>query len=415
MVLIFGKGKTGKTLASYMEKNRIEYIIRDEKDFDEGELEKVSQIVVSPGVPFYHRIYRLSRKKKVEIIGDVEFAYRLYRGKIIAITGTDGKSTTTYMLGEFLKEKEPFVGGNYGEPFITAVEQGKRLSVLELSSFQIYGTKTFKPDTALFLNFTTDHLDWHRRECHYYLSKQKLFKNMDGRGQAVLNVDSPAVRNVKTGARKYFFSLEKLPEGTEGAYWNGRQIVFKINGKEGKVEVDGFRLDGEHNIQNLTAAFIGAVLQGVEPEKIEEKIPYLEPLPYRIQPVREIGNVAFYNDSKSTTVQSVEKAVSSFRDRKVVLIAGGIYKGGDFSVLDRMPNLKKVILIGRDREKIKSMVKEKPVSVADSLEEAVKEAFSSAEKGSVVLFSPGCASFDMFKNYKDRGEQFNKVVESING
>ncbi|WP_457639278.1 UDP-N-acetylmuramoyl-L-alanine--D-glutamate ligase [Persephonella sp.] len=415
MILIYGKGATGKSLSSFMESQGIKYLIKDDEDFSENLLDSVRLIITSPGIPFYHRIYRLARKKGIEIIGDVEFAYRLYQGKIIAITGTDGKSTTTYMVGEFLKKEKPFVGGNYGEPFINAVKEKNPLAVLELSSFQIYNTKTFKPNIGVLLNISTDHLDWHKRESHYLLSKYKMFKRMKKENKAVLNFDQQIVHRVEVPAEKFFFSMEKLPPSVEGIYYCGQFLIYRIGNKTGKIDITDFSLKGEHNIQNLMAASLTALVHGASSYEIERTIPELRPLPYRIQFVKEINGIQFFNDSKSTTVQSVEKAVNSFKDRKVVLIAGGVYKGGDFSVLSRLENIKTIILIGKNKQVIRQMIDEsrKPVVCSGSLEDAVNTAFKTAEKGDVVLFSPGCASFDMFKNYKDRGESFNRAVEKL--
>jgi len=415
MVMIFGRGTTGQSLSSYLRCREIPHIVRDDTDFTEEDLKGVNLIIVSPGIPFYHRIYKLARKEGIEIIGDVEYAYRLYKGKIFAITGTDGKSTTTYILGEFLKKENPFVGGNYGKPFIDAVRDKNPLAILELSSFQIYATKTFKPNVGILLNVATDHLDWHKRESHYLLSKYKMFKRMGRENTAILNLDQKFPREVEICTRKFFFSMGRLPPSLSGIYCCGHFLIYTLNGRAGKIDISGFKLQGEHNVQNLMAATMAALLHGVKPWEIEEIIPQLKPLPYRLQFIKEISGVRFYNDSKSTTVQSVEKAVSSFKENRVVLIVGGVYKGGDFSILRKYPNLKKVIIFGKDRQVLKQMLNGtgKEVKTVETLESAVNEAYRSAEKGDVVLFSPGCSSFDMFENYKDRGEKFNRLVESI--
>ncbi|SNZ02340.1 UDP-N-acetylmuramoylalanine--D-glutamate ligase [Persephonella hydrogeniphila] len=412
-VLLYGKGKTGKELSQFMEKNNIPYIIRDDTDFCEKDLENVKTIVVSPGIPFYHHIYKIAKKRDIEIIGDIEYAYRLFRGCIIAITGTDGKSTTTSFVAEFLKNKKPFVGGNYGTPFIKAVEERKKLAILELSSFQIYSTKTFKPNIGVLLNIETDHLDWHKRKAHYLLSKYRMFKRMDKKGVAILNFDQELTRKVKIPARKLFFSVNRLPEGYEGIYCTGNSLFYKTEKTVNRIDISDFKLKGIHNIQNLMASVLVAIVSGVTLEEIERKIPELKSLPYRVQFIREINGIEFYNDSKSTTIQSVRKAVESFHKRNVILIIGGMYKGGDFSVLDSYKNIKQIYIIGKDRRNIRSMIKKQPVLMRQTLEKAVKDAYKNAEKGDVILFSPGCSSFDMFKNYMERGEKFNQIVESL--
>ncbi|WP_297455833.1 UDP-N-acetylmuramoyl-L-alanine--D-glutamate ligase [Persephonella sp.] len=413
MVLVYGKGKTGQAVFDFLQKRGEKVLIRDDSDFSMEDLKKINQIIVSPGVPFFHRIYKLARKNNIEIIGDIEFAYRYFDGFITAITGTDGKSTTTYILGQLLEEKSPFIGGNYGEPFINVIKENKKNAVLELSSFQIYSTKSFKPDIAIFLNFSTDHLNWHKKEKHYLLSKYRLFKNQTEKDMAILNFDDENVKNSPTKAKIYYFSLKKLPENIEGIYPDGKYLYLKINGKQEKIDVSGFKLIGKHNLQNLMAAILAAYIQGVSVEKINQKIPELKSLPYRIEFKKEINGIKFYNDAKSTTVQSVIKAVESF-DEPVVLILGGLYKGGDFSVLRNIPNISKFVIIGQDKELLQKMINQpEKIYLADTLKEAVKTAYSLVEKGNIILFSPGCASFDMFKNYIDRGEQFNKIVEEM--
>ncbi|WP_029522404.1 UDP-N-acetylmuramoyl-L-alanine--D-glutamate ligase [Persephonella sp. KM09-Lau-8] len=413
MVLIYGKGKTGQAVFDFLKEKGEKVLIRDDSDFSEEDLKGINQVIVSPGVPFFHKIYKLARKNNIEIIGDIEFAYRFFNGFITAITGTDGKSTTTYLLGQLLEEKEPFIGGNYGEPFVNAMKENKKNAVLELSSFQIYSTKSFKPDIALFLNFSTDHLNWHKTEKHYLLSKYKLFKNQTEKDIAILNFDDEKVKNSPTRAKRYYFSLEKLPDNVEGIYPEGSSLYLKINGKQEKIDISDFKLIGKHNLQNLMAAVLAAYLQGVSVDTISQKIPELKSLPYRIEFKKEINGIKFYNDAKSTTVQSVVKAVESF-DKDIILILGGIYKGGDFSVLRDIPNISKFVIIGQDKESLQRMInRPEKTYLIDTLKEAVKTAYSLAEKGDIVLFSPGCASFDMFKNYIDRGEQFNKIVEEL--
>ncbi len=413
MVLIYGKGKTGKSVSNYMYSRSIPHIIRDDSDFREEDLDKVHTVIVSPGIPFYHKIYKLARKREIEVIGDIEYAYRLYKGYLIAITGTDGKSTTTYITGQLLKDKDPFVGGNYGEPFINAVKQNKKVAVLELSSFQIYSTKTFKPNTAVFLNVDVDHLDWHRRRSHYLLSKFKIFKRLDKQNTAILNFDQEIVRDTKTRAKKYFFSVEKLPSKYEGIYCCGNSLILKTYRNIIRIDISDYKLKGLHNVQNLMASVLTAYISGVPIVEIERKIPQIKPLPYRIQYLKTVNGIDFYNDSKSTTVQSVIKAVESFPDKNIYLILGGIYKGGDFTCLKNYKNIKGIFIIGKDKRVIKNMIKNKNVYLSKNLEEAVKKAYKKAEKGDVVLFSPGCSSFDMFRNYMERGESFNKIVESL--
>ena len=470
MVLVYGKGKTGESIKKYLEKKNIQSLIIDDND-PLPEDESIDTIIVSPGVPFFNRIFKYAKKRKIPIISEVEFAYRQCNGncEIIAITGTDGKTTTTSLIYEVLKEisdKNVYVGGNYGIPFVEILDKIEEASfsyqkpldqecnsldiansnktmnknnvstshlspltshvsplivVLELSSFQIYSTKTLKPKVSIILNISTDHLDWHKKEKHYILSKLKLLKNTEF---SVLNYDDKCLKNIKD-KNVYYFSLKELPEGVKGIYLkeyrkedglNVYNLVLKYD-KTGEIQVKT-QLIGFHNLQNIMATILTAYLLNVDIDKVVEKIKEFKPLSHRIEFVKEIEGVKFYNDSKSTTVQAVEKAIESF-DENVVLILGGINKGGDFSKLGSLLKTKvlSAFIIGRDKEEIYQMIKDYTNSIKkESLDEAVKDAFEVAKSNkAVVLFSPGCASFDMFKNYADRGNKFKEIVESLNG
>ena len=463
MVLIYGKGKTGESIKKYLEKKNIQSLIIDDND-PLPENENIDTIIVSPGVPFFNRIFKYAKKRKIPIISEIEFAYRQCNDncEIIAITGTDGKTTTTSLIYEVLKEisdENVYVGGNYGIPFVEILDKieeasfsyqkpldqednslGKANSdktmnknnistshvsplivVLELSSFQIYSTNTLKPKVSIILNISTDHLDWHKKEKHYILSKLKLLKNTEF---SVLNYNDKCLKNIK-GKNVYYFSLKELPEDVKGIYLKEYRKedglnVYNLVLKDDKTEEIQVKtqLIGFHNLQNIMATILTAYLLNVNINKVIEKIKEFKPLNHRIEFVKEVEGVKFYNDSKSTTVQAVEKAIESF-DEKIVLILGGINKGGDFSKLGSLLKTKvlSAFIIGRDKEQIFRMIKDYTNSIKkESLEEAVKDAFEVAKSNkAVVLFSPGCASFDMFKNYADRGNKFKEIVESLNG
>lgn len=422
MILIYGKGKTGTDLKNYLDKKGIENIILDENDdLSAINPERIDLIVVSPGVPFFKEIYKFAKKTRIPIISDIEFSYEHFQGDVVAITGTDGKTTTTSLTYEIFKNttnKNVFVGGNYGIPFINALEENYDLAVLELSSFQLYSTKNFKPNVAVILNISKDHLDWHKKMRHYILSKFKIFKNQTENDFLILNYDDNLLKNIKAKSKIYYFSLQKLPDDKKGIYLKNKE-------KDGYVLVlkDSFKLEfkikpkliGLHNLQNIMASILSAYMYKLNFDKVIKVIEEFQPLPHRIEFVSQIGGIYFYNDSKATTVQAVEKAIDSF-DNKIILILGGINKGGDFSTLKEKlkDKVKKAIVIGRDKEEIKNMIKKfTQVETAQDLEEAVMKAYENAEKGDTVLLSPGCASFDMFKSYADRGEQFKNIVKSL--
>ncbi len=423
MILIYGKGKTGEAVKKFLDKRGIENIILDDNDTFPKNLD-IKEIIVSPGIPFNHKIFKYAKKNKIPILSEIEFAYRHFKGDIVAITGTDGKTTTTSLIYETLKGKDVFIGGNYGIPFISIVDENQKgLAILELSSFQIYSTYTFKPKIAIILNISTDHLDWHKKEKHYRLSKVKLFKNQTEDDFAVLNYDDEYLRNIKPKSKVYYFSLK---EKVNGLYLVDRKkengfSVYTLVLKDGDLKIElkvKTQLVGLHNLQNIMACILTGYILKEDLDDILKKIEQFKPLPHRIEFVRKIDNVEFYNDSKSTTVQAVEKAVESF-DNDVILILGGINKGGDFSKISDLAKskIKKAFIIGRDKKQIKNMIDKFSVGLlSDSLEEAVYNAYNEAKKsGATVLFSPGCASFDMFKNYADRGEKYKKVVMNLNG
>lgn len=417
MILIYGKGKTGTDIKKYLDKNNIENIIVDEKD--EILHLKPDLIIVSPGVPFYKEIYKFAKKNKIPIISDIEYTYKLFKGDIIAITGTDGKTTTTSLIFEILKtSKKTFVGGNYGIPFINALEDSYNVAVLELSSFQLYSTKTFKPKIAVILNISKDHLDWHKKMKHYILSKFKIFKNQTENDYLILNYDDKCLKSINRKSKIYYFSLNELPEGVNGIYLKNKENDYYILTLKDKDEIDiklKTKLIGLHNLQNIMASILAGYLYKIDLYKIVKVIEDFNPLPHRIEFVASINGINFYNDSKATTVQAVEKAIDSF-DSNVILILGGINKGGDFSVLKEKleSKVKKTVIIGRDKEEIKNMIKNyTKVETAESLKDAVIYAYNTAEKGDTILLSPGCASFDMFKSYADRGQQFIEIVKNL--
>lgn len=419
MILIYGKGKTGTELKSFLDSRGIQNIILDDNDSIENV--KPELIIVSPGVPFFKEIYRFAKKNRIPIISDIEYAYKFFKGDIIAITGTDGKTTTTSLIYDIFKSvssKNVFVGGNYGIPFINAVDKNYDLAVLELSSFQLYSTKTFKPKIAILLNISKDHLDWHKKIKHYVLSKFKIFKNQTEKDYLILNHDDSCLRNIQAKSKVYYFSLNTLPKDKKGIFLKDKkdnQYLLTLRDVSEKDLVVKTKLIGLHNLQNIMASILAAYLYGLDLDKVLEVIEKFEPLPHRIEFVVNIKGVSFYNDSKATTVQAVEKAIDSF-DKNVILILGGINKGGDFSTLkDKLKEkVKKAIIIGRDKEEIKRMIEDyTDVELSSSLEDAVMKAFNSAEKGYTVILSPGCASFDMFKSYADRGEKFKKIVKNL--
>jgi UDP-N-acetylmuramoylalanine--D-glutamate ligase len=358
-------------------------------------------------------------KKGVRLISEMELAYRHIRVPIIGITGTNGKTTTTVLVGELLKEagRRPGVGGNVGEPLILFAEGGDRWDILvaEISSFQLEAIEAFRPRTSVLINVTEDHLDRYASYQDYIDAKAKIFLNQTPEDTAILNRDDPVVMRLAetVRARKVFFSLERRLE--EGACYDGRRILLRLNGAEESFSLDDVPLKGIHNVENMMAAVLAARLWGCPPEAIRSVLSRFQGLEHRLEFVREIGGVRFYDDSKGTNVGSVVKSLQSFRE-PVILIAGGKDKGGDLSPLKEgiRSHVRRMILIGEASGRMAGELGGlTQTSMAASLEEAVLLAYRSAEKGEVVLLSPACSSFDMFKDYKERGRVFKEAVKRL--
>jgi UDP-N-acetylmuramoylalanine--D-glutamate ligase len=379
---------------------------------------KADLIVVSPGVDLNIEPVQKALKKGVRVISEIELAYRFIHVPIIAVTGTNGKTTTTLLIGKMLKEegKKVGVGGNVGEPLILFADGGNRWEVLvaEISSFQLEAIETFQPRFSVLLNITEDHLDRYPRYEDYIEAKVRIFANQNSGDVAILNRDDPIVMkygaNVK--ARKVFFSLkEKLQEG---AFSNGRSILLRL-GKEEDYSLSRIPLKGVHNVENMMAALTTARIFGCSKKAVEAVFNHFEGLEHRLEFVCEIEGVRFYNDSKGTNVGSVVKALQSFSE-PIILIAGGKDKNGDLAPLRELiqSRVKRLILMGEAKERMeRELGGLTDMTIAKDMGEAVRLAYQSAKRGEVVLLSPACSSFDMFKDYKERGKVFKEAVQRL--
>ena len=380
---------------------------------------KQDLIVVSPGVDLKIEPIQAASKKGIRILSEIELAYQFIDIPIIAVTGTNGKTTTTLLIGEMLKEegKKVGVGGNVGDPLILFAEGGDRWEVLvvEISSFQLEAIEDFRPRISVLLNITEDHLDRYTSHEEYIEAKARIFANQNSGDVAVLNGDDPIVLGFreKVKAKKILFSLrERL---SEGAYANGDNIVLELGAKEEKYSLAKTPLKGIHNVENMMAALTAARVYGCSKKAIETVLNRFEGLEHRLEFVREIKGVRFYNDSKGTNVGSVVKSLQSFSE-PVILIAGGKDKNGDLSPLRELiqSRVKQLILIGEAKERMNRELGDlTDTAMTKTLEEAVLVAYQTAKKGDVVLLSPACSSFDMFKDYKERGKVFKDAVHRI--
>ncbi len=435
-ILIVGLGMTGVATAHFLAKMGKKITIVDEKPESElstslKALEGVQfsgsfgshrredflahpLIIISPGVDSELPLLREAKEMGIKVIGEMELAFGFIDEPVIAITGTNGKTTVTTLVGEIFRRAfgEVFVGGNIGDPLINYVLKGSkaRYIIIEVSSFQLDSIEAFRPQTSILLNITEDHLDRYRSFAEYRDAKCRIFENQKEEDYAILNENLPAIDGI--GAKKLFFSSKK--EVQEGSFLNNEMMVVRFQGQEHRYERILSPLVGIHNTENLLVALLVAHIYEIDNNCIQEVIKDFKGLPHRIEAVRRINNVLFYNDSKATNVDSTKRALESV-DGTVVLIAGGKDKGGSYKVIaDQMKKVRALILIGEAKERINDeLVGYSDIYMENDLSGAVKRALQVAKDGDVVLFSPMCSSFDMFRDYKDRGNQFKTMVQSL--
>ncbi len=382
-------------------------------------------IVVSPGVPLELPALVATRARGVPIIGELELAWRVMEADVIAITGTNGKTTTTALTGELLRTqvRPVLVGGNIGTPLAEhALEfPSDGLVVAETSSFQLDTTARFRPRVGAILNITPDHLDRHGTFERYVEAKARIFANQTPTDCAVLNADDPVTAGLgsRTRGRVIWFSRLTTLTHTHGVFIYDGWIVAKLNGSTERIcPVTEINLRGQHNVENVLAATACALWTGMSPSAIRRGIAAFRGVAHRIERVHDDRGVVYYNDSKGTNVDSTIKALESFSE-PVILIAGGKGKGQDFGPLAEAARgrVRRAILIGQDRVRIRAALE--PVGIpaedAESMDDAVRRAREAAQVGDVVLLSPACASFDMFRNFEHRGDVFKSVVRALLG
>lgn len=386
------------------------------------ETKAFSMAVVSPGVPSDIPLLKELRANGAEVISDVELAYRYISSPVIAVAGTNGKTTTTTLLGKVLEDAgmKVFVGGNIGTPAVECVEQGGQTDIclLEISSFHLENTRSFNPRIGILLNITEDHLDRYEGFGHYAATKFRLFENQTAGDFAVVNINDPVIAER--------LSTEGLGMGkvvpftvsgtlTEGLFLRGGDVVCILSGTEETYPVSEFGLKGLHNIENIMAVIASARLSGVSRESIMVTLREFKGLHHRMEVVRTLNGVVYVDDSKGTNIGALVMALRGITGR-VVLIAGGRDKGGDYAVLADLvrEKVKCLILLGEARFKMREALGGLTETVlVESLEEAVTLSSKKAGAGDTVLLCPACSSFDMFKSYKERGERFRAFVEAL--
>jgi len=380
----------------------------------------VDTIVVSPGVPQDMPLIRKASRRQIPVVGEMELASRWIETPILAITGTNGKTTVTAMVGELLKQagKRVFVGGNIGTPLMAyaAGNQEADYVVVEVSSFQLDTIETFSPYISVILNITPDHLERYANEDAYAQSKLRICR-YQGPGQyAILNDDDRRLAAFRPAAGLIPLRYGLVQRQGIEAFLDGGTVKAGVTGEAThSFSLDRFALPGIHNQENLLAVILIGLILGIDEGVIQETIDGFKGLPHRIEYVGEVNGVRFYDDSKATNVDAARRAVASF-DAPVVLIGGGRHKGADYQPLVEAGEgrVKGAVLLGEARDLLAAAFDKKvPCTVANSMEEAVSIAFSMAEPGDVVLLAPACSSFDMFSDYGQRGDVFKKSVRGL--
>ena len=385
-------------------------------------------IVLSPGVNSHDKVFEAAKQKGVTIVGELELASTMITTPIIAITGTNGKSTVAKLTYEFLKASnvETWLGGNFGAPLIEVVTNNIKAKVLvvEVSSFQLDTADTFKPQHAVLLNISEDHMDRYRSFNDYANSKKRLFRNAHPESTAILNADDAAVLDlardphVQKSKLKYFsrrVGLEQQVKKTGGAVAQGKEIRVYIDGNLETYDTSKIKMRGKHALENIMAAILAARPYGAKPAAIQKTIEEFPGLEHRLEFVKKRGGVDFYNDSKATNVHAVLRALEAF-DEPVILIAGGKDKGIDFNpLIDPVQHkVKNLILIGEAKERLNRTIGDfSETFIIGTFEEAVLLAYQKSRSGDVILLSPGCSSYDMFKNFEERGNYFKELIQKL--
>ncbi len=403
-----------------LEENNIPY---EERMHSEDKILSADIVVKSPGIPEKNELVKKIRAKEIEVISEIEFAYRFAgNSKIIAITGSNGKSTTTALTYHICKTAglSCAMVGNIGYSFAKQVaEDPKDVYVIEISSFQLDDIKTFKPDVAVLLNITEDHLDRYEYKFENYInSKFKIAENLTADDYFIYCDDDEVItkklETLNINANLLPFSMKH--ETKKGGYIKAEQMLLRIQEERVSMSIYDFALKGKHNNYNTMAAGIAAATLGIRKEKIREAVTDFKSLEHRMEFVATVRGVEFINDSKATNVNSTWYALESM-NKPTVLILGGTDKGNDYTLLDDLvkDHVKAIVCMGLDNKKIVAAFKDKVkvIKETSSAKDAVDTAFGLAAKGDVVLLSPACASFDLFKNYEDRGTQFKDAVKNL--
>ncbi len=438
-ICVIGLGKTGIAVANFLSQREAHVTVTDGKSREQL-IEPLQQlradvktrlqnsappsdtelVVLSPGVDIHAPFLANARQAGIEIISEIELANRFNTVPIIAVTGTNGKSTCVSLIAEIFRQsgKTVHAGGNLGTPFISLLDQGHAdYIILELSSFQMEATSSLHPVVSVILNISPDHMDRHKDFKSYVELKEKICAHQTHDDFLILNQDDTNTRDLGKNcpAKRILFSTQT----EQGIFLRGKNIVARLqNNEETTLSLESLSRGMQWQVENILPAVATALTLNVSTEAILKTLKNFSGLEHRLEWVRNLNGVDFVNDSKGTNVGSVCKSLNTFSNRPIILIAGGKDKGTDFSPLKNImkEKVKHLVLIGETRDKFKGILNGSfAYEESDSLKEAVLLAKAKAEDGDVVLLSPACASFDMFKDYEDRGNHFKTIVKNLEG
>jgi UDP-N-acetylmuramoylalanine--D-glutamate ligase len=437
-VLVIGLARTGRECARFLVEQgakvtvsdlRLEAELKDEVKslaglpirylFGAEErrwLEAIDCVIPSPGVAAENPLLSEAVASGIPVLSEIELAYRFFRAPLVAVTGTNGKSTTTTLIGEMVKAggQKVFVGGNLGTPFIGAASGEWDWGVLEISSFQLEWIERFRPRIAELLNVSEDHLDRYATFDDYRRAKERIFEAQSEGDFAVLNREDPRVWALKANVKARVISFG-FSEVSEGAYATANMIVWRDGASEERFPLADVKIQGVHNVENMMAAVAAAKLAGVARQPIQQTLENFPGLEHRLEFVREKDGVSYYNDSKGTNVGAVVKSLAGF-SAPVILIAGGVDKGGDYGPLEEgiKRKVRRLVLFGAAKNVIaRALGPLTETVIVENLTAAVGDAAAAARAGDVVLLSPACSSFDQFRNYAERGRSFKNLVQAL--
>jgi UDP-N-acetylmuramoylalanine--D-glutamate ligase len=433
-VMIVGMGASGVAAARFASARGAQLLMTDKRvDLDRAALPQgdvrlgtedaawldgIDLVVTSPGVPRDAPLLAGAVSRGIPVIGEIELASRFISAPVAAVTGTNGKSTVTVMLGEMLKAagRRVFVGGNLGTPLVLAADGEYDAIVAEISSFQLEWIETFKPRVGVHLNLTDDHFDRYGGLEEYGRAKARMFENQDRDDWAVLNRDVPNVWKLAREVRSRVMSFGLGAEPAVPAIWRcDGALGFDTGERRGRIGMAGFALMGRHNLVNAMAAAAAALAMGAAESAIERALAGFRPLAHRIECVRDQGGISWIDDSKGTNVGAVVEAIEAVPS-PVILIAGGVDKGGDYAPLVEplRRKVRRAILIGAARDKMCAALRgATDIELVATLAEAVERAARIARRGDTILLSPACSSFDQFRDYAERGNVFKELVRAL--